>query len=209
MVVVNRSRSGHETSITVFSGCPGWRLRSVVIRKLFTSCLAAKARCISACPLVKCAFTPATTRVTYPAGLTLTLPIGVGATAFAPTKASATAASSSTMIKINAALFITSPQLIRKIVVFRSVAAQRTRAVSWTCTRELQHSAAVWGHNAQIKIHQHGRLRGVGIVAGRACRALVHHVHSMFPEAAINQHAILHVVTLIAQCVVGQRIGNS
>ena len=83
-----------------------------------------------------------------------------------------------------------------------SVAAQRAAAVSRTCSGELQNSLAVRGHNAQIEIHQHRRLRRVRIMASGARRALAHHVHLVPLETAVREHAVGNVVAFVAQSVV-------
>ncbi len=89
------------------------------------------------------------------------------------------------------------------------MASQRARAVSRAGPGKLQDPAAVRGHDAQIKVHQHGRLRPVRIMAGGAGGALAAHVQAVPAETAVGQHAVLHVMTFIAQGVVGERVGNS
>lgn len=89
------------------------------------------------------------------------------------------------------------------------MASQRTCPVARTSPGKLQDPAAVRSHHAQVKVHQHGRLRPVRIMACGAGGTFAAHMQAVPAETAVGQHAVLHVMALIAQGVIRERVGNS
>ena len=87
------------------------------------------------------------------------------------------------------------------------VASEVAGAGSGTGPDVLQAPAATRPDNAEIEIDQHGRLRGVGSMAGGTSCTLANDVHFMFPEALVAQDAALHVVALVTQRIADRRIG--
>ena len=84
-----------------------------------------------------------------------------------------------------------------------AMALQRTGTVARTDSSKLQHAQAAGCHDAAIKIHQHGCRRSVGIMTRGTSGTLFHNVQVMLSETTVGQHAVLNVVALIAQRVIG------
>ena len=80
--------------------------------------------------------------------------------------------------------------------------------MSGTGSNKLQLSPAVRSNNAQVKIHQHRRRRTMGIVARGTRSPLIHNVLPVLAETAILKDAVLNVVALVAQRIIGKRVSS-
>ena len=73
----------------------------------------------------------------------------------------------------------------------------------------LEHAAAAGTNNGTVKIDQHGPLGAMRSVACGASCICAADVNSMVAEALVPEDAPFHVMTLVAQCVIGERVGDA